>query len=188
MTSGKLILVGLGIGALAAAAVIWWQDSSQYSAAKAQLAQAAIERLKAKRRVVEGTGAGSLTIESAGTDRGAVLIAVTRAGEEQSVKCRATVSPDTSLFSFSDLSTEVDCTPPGANVEPVRQLGAKAMEIIVREHVAATIEEREYDIAGTSSELITFLVVNRPAMNKIMRDSVDEAARRSVNMGRSGDD
>src|SRR3712207_4920953 len=61
--------------------------------ALAQPADTAVERLRDRERVVEGTGMGSLTIEDAGERAGATLVRVTNAGDAGSVTCRVTISP-----------------------------------------------------------------------------------------------
>lgn len=123
----------------------------------AQSPDAAIAALMQERRVVNGTGLGSLTVASQGMDGHAVLIGVTRAGDTQSVICRVAVS----AASPGQTRAAVDCTEAGAEDEPMRRLGAKAMAIIVREHVAATIEKRPYDIDRVADRVLALIAINR---------------------------
>lgn len=158
----KLTLGGLAIGAA------WYALSGGQSADSqkfVQPAETAIQRIETKHRVVNGTGLGSLTIESAGRDGQASLIRVKKAGALQAVKCRVTISP----LSPGESSAEVDCTQPGADDQPARRLGVKAITIVMREHVAATIEDRPYDIDGVANRMIAFAAINGPALAASMK-------------------
>src|SRR3954469_7915668 len=127
MAVGKFAVAALGVGAVYAALT-----SSSPKAVQTfdQPAPTAISRLQAKSRIVEGTGMGSLTIASAGTDRGKLLIGVKRAGDPRTVKCRVEVSPVSPVKSEAD----VDCSQKGAADQPMRQVAVDAMAIVVREH------------------------------------------------------
>ena len=157
MALGKYVIGSLAIGAGYLALPAGQSDTVEKLA---QPAQIAIERLEAERRVVEGTGLGSLTIESDGADRGALLIRVTRAGDPHSVKCRVAVSP----VSPGESRADIDCSQPNAKDQPMRRLGAEALGIIVREHVAATVGERPYDTDRVADRMIALVAMNGPAI------------------------
>lgn len=157
MAFGKSIMASLAIGAAGVALLTGWLRSVETFA---HPARTAIERLEAKRRVVEGSGLGSLTIERAGTTRGTVLLRVTGAGEPRGVTCRVAVSPVSSYTS----RTDTDCAQPGAGDRPLPRLGSRALAIVVREHVAATIEDRPY----AADRMIAFAVMNRWAISASM--------------------
>ena len=157
MALGRYVMASIGIGAACVALAIGHLSRVDTFA---QPARTAIERLAAKQRVVEGTGLGSLTIKSAGTAQETLRLSVTGAGEPRSVICRVTVSTVSSHTSRAD----TDCTQPNAGDQPMRRLGSKALAIVVREHVAATIEDRRYDIDRVANRMIAFAVMNGPAI------------------------
>lgn len=119
-----------------------------------------VDRLTASRRIVDGTGLGSLTIAGAGMDGNAVRLSVTRAGERRSAHCRVHVeplSPDTSR-------ARLDCAQADVQDERRRRLGAEGLAIIVGEHIAATALDRPYDIDRVADATIAFIVRNRPLL------------------------
>ena len=154
---GKFAMGSLAIGAGYYMLPAGKSDSLQTFA---QPAETATNRIKAERRVVNGTGMGSLTIESGGRDQQALLVSVKRAGDPRRVKCRVTISP----VSPAESTAEVDCTQPAVGDEPLRPVAIKAMEIIVREHVAATIEKRLYDTDRVADRMIGLIAMNGPAI------------------------
>ena len=152
----KYVLATAGIGA----AYVALSGGNAGGQTFAQPVDIAMHRLAAQSRVVEGTGFGSLTLESAGREEGAIFVRISRAGDRVSVKCRVAVSaasPETSR-------AVVDCTQPNTGDKAARRLGADALAIAVREHVAATIEDRAYDIGTVANRMIAFVVLNRPAI------------------------
>ena len=153
---GKLTLAGL---AVSAGYVALSGGASGPAASFAAPAAKAIERLKAKERVVNGTGMGSLTIDSAGMHDGALLIRIARAGDPHRVKCRVTVS----AVSPQESRSAVDCSQPGGT-SAMRRVGIQALDVIVREHVAATIEKRAYDTDRVADSMIGLVVTSRPAI------------------------
>ena len=157
MSVGKIAIAGALLGGVYVAVP---RDPPDRGLILAQPAQIAVVRLREKSRVVEGTGMGSLTIAPAGASAGAILIGVTRAGDPRRVTCRVTIgaaSPDTSR-------AEVDCAQATSEDPPIRRVAVKAMELVVREHVAASVAQRPYDIERVSDRLIALLVVNRAAV------------------------
>jgi hypothetical protein len=157
MALGKLAVALLGLGAVyAALPTLRAKAVPTFD----QPAETAVERLQSKSRVVEGTGMGSLTIASAGTDQDKLLIGVTRAGDPRTVKCRVEVTAVSPVKSRAD----VDCSQPAAPDRPMRQVASDALAIVVREHVAATIEDRPYDVDRVADRLMAFLVTSRPAI------------------------
>jgi hypothetical protein len=157
MALGKLLLAGTVM--LAAYAAF---SARQPKAVQsfAEPTTTAIDRLRVKRRVVNGTGLGSLTIESAGSERGALLIGVTRAGEARTVKCRVTISS----LSERESRAATDCTQPAIANQPMGRLGDEALAVVMREHVAATIEDRRYDIDSVADRMMAIVVMNGPVI------------------------
>lgn len=155
MIAGKYALASLVVPAA------WFALTAEpdHDGTLAQPAETAIARIKAERRIVEGTGLGSLTIASEGTDGQKLLVSVEKAGEPRRVKCRVAISP----VSLGESSADVDCTQPGPD-EPVGQLGSKAMAMIVREHVVAAVEKRPYDIDKIADRMIALAAMNGPIL------------------------
>lgn len=120
----------------------------------------ATQRLLSERRVVNGTGMGSLTVAAQGFDGQAMTIGVTRAGNAHGIPCQVAVSADAD--GGSDVA--IDCTQPGAGNTPMRDVGAKAIAVIVREHVAATVESRTYDIDSVTNKVMALVAMNGPAI------------------------
>lgn len=153
---GKIAALGLlVIGGTYAA---WPANPARAKLMLAQPMPAAVERLESKQRVVEGTGMGSLTLAAAGTDGDALLIGITRAGDPKTLTCRVAIAP----VSPATSSAEVDCSRKPLDDRPLRRVAAKALELVVIEHVAAAVEDRAYDIDGVSTRLIA-LVAMEPA-------------------------
>jgi hypothetical protein len=157
MALGKYVIGSLAIGAGYFALPAGQSDTI---VKLAQPAPIATERLHAGHRVVEGTGLGSLTIESNGADHGALLISVRKAGDPHSVKCRVTVS----LVSPGESRADIDCNQPDIKDAPMRRLGSQALGIVVREHVAATVGERPYDTDRVADRMIALVAMNGPAI------------------------
>ena len=152
----KYVLLTAGIGA----AYVGLSGGNAGGQTFAQPVDVALHRLAAKSRVVEGTGFGSLTLESAGSEEGAIFVRIKRAGDPVSVKCRVAISASSPATSRA----VVDCTQPDTGDKAARRLGANALAIAVRAHVAATIEDRPYEIDKVANGMMAFLVLNRPAI------------------------
>ena len=157
MAIGKIALTGAALGA--AWYVLPGREDGR-SQTFAVPAATAVDRLGAKSRLVEGTGMGSLTIASAGTDGQALLIGVTRAGAPRSVKCRVTITP----VAPAESNATVDCTQTAGQDAPARDVAVKAVTMVVREHVAATVEARPYDIEKVADRMITLVAMNAPSL------------------------
>lgn len=157
MTIGKLVLGGFALGA---GYFAWPAKTPEPGRVFAQGAPVVTAQLERRRRVVEGTGLGSLTVAGVGTDRGAVLISVAKAGDPNRFVCRVAVAPVTPDSS----SAQVDCTPPAGRDGAIRDVGAKAMTMIVDEHVAATIDGRSYDTDGVADRMIALIAMNGAAL------------------------
>jgi hypothetical protein len=164
MALGKFALTGLALGTAYVVLPTGYSGSSQTFA---QPAAIAIERIEAKRRVVNGTGLGSLTIESAGTDQSALLIGVTKAGDPHSAKCRVTISAVSARESRADL----DCTQTNVQDKTARRVGAEALGLIVGEHLAATVENRPYNIDRVADSMIALVAINGPMIAASMASS-----------------
>lgn len=163
MGYGRLIW---GIAAFGGMYVALPHDQASSVQSFATPAPDATQKLLSERRVVNGTGMGSLTVAAQGSDGDALMIGVTRAGDPKSVLCRVAVTsdaPDTS-------DVAIDCTQTGAEKnKPMRDVGAKAIAIIMREHVAATIEARIYDIDGVANKVMALVAMNGPAIAASMK-------------------
>lgn len=166
MMTGKALLGAVGVGA-----VYFALPTVQERQTFSQSAPNAIARLQASDRLVEGTGMGSLTLAGAGmAGDGAVLVKVSAAGKPRAITCRVVVRPTGDAASVA----EVDCNPPAGQDAAIRQVAVDAMEIVVREHVAAAIEGRPYDIDKVADRMLAFVVVSRPAIARSL--SVDRSA------------
>jgi len=153
---GKYALGSLTIGAVSVGMAIGPPDPPLTFN---RSAPAAIARLAARERIVEGTGLGSLTLDGARLDEGAVRIRIARAGDAKTVRCRVAVhavSPETSR-------AEVDCSQARAG-DAMMEVGTQALTLIVREHVAATLEDRPYDVDRVADRMIALVVASRPAI------------------------
>lgn len=159
---------GLDLGTMAALGLLvtggtylaWPDAPAEAKVALAQPMPEALARLRGEERVVEGTGMGSLKIAASGTDGDALLIGIKRAGDRKAVTCRVTIaaaSPTTS-------SALVDCTQKQLDDRPIRRVAARALDLIVTEHVAATVDARAYDIDAVSTRLIALAALNPAAM------------------------
>jgi len=157
MAIGKLLLAG---GAAAGVYVAIPARHGPSGDVLEQPAPLALQRLEAKRRVVKGTGLGSLTIDSGGTHDGALLIRVTRAGARRSVKCRVTIAP----VSDRQSRAAVDCTQARAADRPIARVAEQAFAIVVREHVAATVAARPYDTDGVADRMVALVAANRAVL------------------------
>ncbi|QAY77964.1 hypothetical protein [Sphingosinicella sp. BN140058] len=157
MALGKIVMAGFALGGLYVAMPRGRADPALLLP---QPMKVSVERLRASRRVVEGTGMGSLTVAGAGAAGGALLIGVSRAGDPHRVTCRVAITPASPTTSRA----EVDCDQTASKDEPTRRVAVKAMALVVREHVAATVEDRPYDIDGVANRMIALLAVNRAAV------------------------
>lgn len=152
----------LKLGVLALAAGGAYYGFAQPSATQrfAHPADAAIKRLAVKSRVVNGTGMGSLTISGGNVNKDRVAVWVRRAGQMRSVKCLVTVVAD----SATESTATTDCAQPEAAGKPLAETAIKAMTLVVREHVAATVDTRAYDVDKVADEMIALVMVSRPAI------------------------
>jgi hypothetical protein len=157
MSVGKIAIAGALLGGVYVSVP---REPPDRGLVLAQPAEIAAARLREKSRVVEGTGMGSLTIAPAGASAGAILIGVTRAGDPRRVTCRVAIASASAETSRA----EVDCAQAPSQHPPIRRVGVKALELVVREHVAASVAQRPYDIDAVSDRLIALLVVNRAAV------------------------
>lgn len=137
----------------------------------AQPAGEAVARLGDADRVVEGTGMGSLMIlpgETLGdeTQGGDVAIFVRRAGDSHPVRCHVTVS------SISETSSRaaVDCKQPGFERGGAQEVATQAITLVMREHVAATVDKRDYDIDSVANAMLTLVAVNGPKLAGVLQD------------------
>jgi hypothetical protein len=153
---GKLAALGLLVTGGTYAA--WPSVPAKATLMLAQPMPAAVERLRSRQRLVEGTGMGSLTLAAAGTDGDALVIGITRAGDPKTLTCRVAIAPASPATS----SAEVDCTQKQLDDRPIRRVAARALDLVVLEHVAATVENRAYDVDRVSTRLIA-LIATEPA-------------------------
>ena len=141
-----------GIGGVAALIAITGTNQ-QPAAAFAVDAATARERLVDAKRVVNGTGMGSLKLRSAGVDGDLVRVRVQRAGDERSIICLVAVEPSGEAASAAD----VDCSTAGNGTGAAATRARAMMAVVVEEHVAASINQTEYDIDAVSDQMISMI-------------------------------
>lgn len=154
---GKILVGAAGLGGIYVASTSVQSDPGMQL--KVPLAYA-MERLADSHRIVNGTGMGSLKIAGGRFEDGARLINITRAGNPRPLHCRvklAAVTDDTSR-------ADIDCAQPKVADQALRQIGEKALGIVVSEHVAATVEGRDYDIDGVADRMIGLVAMNSVAL------------------------
>jgi hypothetical protein len=139
-----------------------------------QPADVAIKRLAAKTRTVEGTGMGSLKVSGGDVRKEEVAVWVGKAGGSRRIRCAVTVTATSDTAS----KAVTDCSQPQAANQPIVSIGAKAMTIVVREHVAATIEPRPYDIDKVAEQMIALASMSAPVLVATMKPPGDDASRR----------
>lgn len=132
------------------------ERSGPQSATFSVPAPTARARLQSAHRVIEGTGLGSLTVQSAGADGDAALVGVTRAGQARTILCRVVVAAD----GPGQSRATVDCAQPGTKDQPTRAAAVQAMTIVVGEHVAASITQRPYDIDTVANRMMALVASN----------------------------
>lgn len=148
----------LGLSALGIAYAGFGPGQSRATDEFATPVETALTQLEARDRVVEGTGLGSLTIAGHERRSNAVLVTVRRAGNEHRLDCHVTVTPLTSGGS----SAETDCTQPSTKARPAAALAVQALNMVVEEHVAATVEGRAYDVDSVANQMLSFVAVAGP--------------------------
>lgn len=136
-------------------------------------ADTAIKRLEAKSRIVNGTGMGSLTVSGGNVSGDGVAIWVSKAGQTRRLRCLVTVTPNGDAAS----TAETDCSQPQVADKPLVGVGVKALDIVVREHVAATIDARDYNIDEVSDKMIALAAISAPAVEASLRPPGDEKQR-----------
>lgn len=160
MDFGKLTLAGLALGG---AYALFPGGRSDPGVALAAPAPTAIARIGAERRVVEGTGLGSLTIRGLGADGRALLVGVKRAGDPRMARCRVLVTPAPASTSTGSRAA-IDCAQERVADPAMRRLGAQVLGIVVAEHVDAAAADRPYDAGRVSERLMAAVVSNGPAL------------------------
>lgn len=150
---GKYAIAATGLGA---ACIALPSIRSAQPDTFAQSAQTATARLEAKHRTVLGTGLGQLTIAFAGTAGDALTIGVRRAGNPAVVTCRVMVAAATPRSS----TAATDCSQADGDGSARGRLRAAAMNIVMREHVAATIADRPYDTDRVADRMIALAIAN----------------------------
>jgi hypothetical protein len=133
-------------------------------------AATAIDRLESRSRIVNGTGMGSLNVSGGDVTKDGVAIWVGRAGDTRRVRCLVKVEPNGETASVA----WTDCSQSKAEGKPIAKLGVKAMDIVVREHVAATIDAREYNTDEVSNKMLALAAASAPVMVANLRPPGDE--------------
>jgi hypothetical protein len=147
---GMLQNLVLGIGGIAGVVAF---SSSQEPPQFAVDAETARERLLYSKRVVNGTGMGSLTVKGSGEDEGRVRISIQRAGNSNSIICLVAVEPAGETGS----GAQVDCSEAGQGSGGNLARARRAMAVVVEEHVAASVNETEYDVGAVSDKIISMI-------------------------------
>lgn len=106
--------------------------------------------------MVEGTGLGSLTLQSMGADGKAALVGITRAGQVRAILCRVMIEAE----GADQSRATVDCAQPYGRYDPARAVAVKAMTIVVAEHVAASVAQRPYDIDTVANRMMVLVAGN----------------------------
>jgi hypothetical protein len=135
-----------------------------------QPAEEALDRLDGDDRIVEGTGMGSLTIAPGQTSNDTITITVRRAGG-RAVPCRVKVSAITEASSRA----AIDCTQPPTGNTAAQEVATQAITLVMREHVAAAIEDRRYDIDGVANGMLVLIAANGPRLAAAMRSDSGQA-------------
>ncbi|MBA4748691.1 MAG: hypothetical protein H2056_08260 [Sphingopyxis sp.] len=136
------------------AALIAVTGTNQQSAATFAVdAATAQERLVDAKRVVNGTGMGSLNLRSAGVEGDQVRVRIQRAGDENSITCLVAIEPSGEAAS----ATDVDCSTDGNGTGAAANKARAMMAVIVEEHVAASINQTEYNIDAVSDQMISMI-------------------------------
>ena len=136
---------------------------------------AAMTRLEEAERVVEGTGMGSLSLDAESTEGNVMTITLRRAGDRAAVPCRVTFSAVSDAASRADLDCRQRQGP-----DPVAQdVGTQAVTLVMREHVLAAVENRDYDIDGVANGVIMLAATNGPKLAAAMHADKpgDDSAR-----------
>jgi hypothetical protein len=157
MVIGKLCASFLILGAVYMA---FSPGQSKVPLALSQPAALALQRLQTKSRIVNGTGMGSLTIKSGGTENDGIKINVQKAGQPEGLSCVVAIDSVSQTASLANINCEQLQAPEGAK----RKIGEEALAIIVREHVAATVDDRDYDINAVSNRMIKLVAMNSGAI------------------------
>jgi hypothetical protein len=148
----------LGLAAAGVAFAIFAPGQRNGADEFATAPETALQRLEARHRIVNGSGLGSLTIEGRSRHEGTVGVVVQRAGSQHWIDCQVAI---TSLSSGgSSAITECAQAAPG----PTAKLAIQALNIVMKEHVAATIEDREYDIDGVADKMLAFMTSAGPTL------------------------
>jgi hypothetical protein len=113
----------------------------------------ASQMLDRERRVVNGTGLGSLTLHGNGIEQQNVFVSITRAGSPKSVTCAVTII----AVSDQTSSSEVDCAKSVPSSSANEQTLREVLEVIVKEHVRATLQKTTYNVADVSNIVMTMI-------------------------------
>ncbi|MCU0728534.1 MAG: hypothetical protein MUF41_00265 [Sphingopyxis sp.] len=106
----------------------------------------AMQRLASTYRPVTGTGFGVLTLRTTGSNADGVTISISRNNDPNSIACAVrveSVSADRSII-------EPDCETAVSERGNRARVAARMMNIVVREHVLASVEQREFDTVKVS--------------------------------------
>jgi hypothetical protein len=114
----------------------------------------AVQRLQVERRVVNGTGLGSLTLHTNGGDENSINLVVERAGSPQSFACVVLIE----AVSEKESSGQVDCSKSDGPKTGKTKKARDMMAVVVREHVRATIAKVPYDTAKVADAMMSMIV------------------------------
>lgn len=155
--TNKLYLIGLGLAGIYVGSRTGELDPDPMFEKPAAEVVAALD---GKSRMVLGTGLGALTVTGRRGGENTAAIAVRRAGAARALACQVMVDPVAERRSRAG----IDCDQRGTADAGTRRLALKALNIVVREHVVATVEERPYDIHTVADRMIGFTEFNAPAL------------------------
>jgi hypothetical protein len=140
----------------------------------AQPAAEAMSRLEDAERIVEGTGMGSLTIAPEEIRDNSMTITVKRAGDRRAIACDVRIDAATETSS----NAKIDCSQPAAKAA-AQDVAVQAITLVMREHVAAAVADRPYDIDGVANGLMVLIATNGPKLAAVIaKDKPDGDAAR----------
>jgi hypothetical protein len=163
MAFGKYVIGTLGIGSVYYAVPALKSDPVPTFPLAAQVV---FDRIEAKERVVNGTGMGSLRLTASRLDDGLLRVSVKKAGNPKSVPCQVIIT----AIAADRSSANVDCSQPQLPDQPMRRVGVKALEMVVREHVAATAGNREYNVDAVADRMIGLAITERATFAASMQE------------------
>jgi hypothetical protein len=108
------------------------------------------QRLVNEFRLVEGSGLGSLTLTASSADENNVRVWVHRAGAKEDIECAAKFDSE----SVDEAVVTTNCDRAGVGKTKVAEHARKMLNVVVAEHVRASIAQEPYNIKGVANQTI----------------------------------